>query len=114
MTGKRKTTEPTEAPANEDAPQQGFNAFLTVIELDGDARAPRMTEGWEAIKEVLSDREVHPLEDLVTAASGLAENSVRKLLRSAIDAGKVVVVYNERKGRRTTTGRAPREYRLAK
>lgn len=112
MTKPKTKTETTEAPAS-DTPQQGFDAFATVIENDGDPRAPRITDGWKAIKAVLADGKVHPLADLLAAASDLAESSVRILLKSAIDAGKVDIVYNERKGRKTS-GRAPREYRAGK
>lgn len=111
MTKPKTKTETTEAPAS-DTPQQGFDAFTTVIDNDGDPRAPRLTVGWEAIQAVLADGKVHPLADLTAAVTDLTESSVRQLLNSAINAGKVETIYDGRQERKT--GRPARKYRAAK
>jgi len=110
----KKQAEAPRAPASEpveEAPEQGFNAYAAVIEGDGDPRAPRLTEAWQAIKAVLADGQTHPLDHLTAAAPDLADGTLRSLLQHAIEAGKVSSIVDGRAERRAGRGRPARKYR---
>ena len=87
--------------------------YEVVIENNGTDRAPRLSAAWEAIQAVLADRKAHTFDECMVAAGDLAENTVRILLKTAIEAGKVAAIYDERAARRSG-GRAARKYRLVR
>lgn len=85
--------------------------YEVVVANDGSPLAPRLSTAWKAMREVLADGKPHPLEDLMSAAPDLAENSVRQLLKAAVDALRVQTIVDGRAARRGG-GRVARKYRL--
>lgn len=102
----------TEPATTEAEPEARVDPYAAVIENDGSPLAPRLSAAWEGILSLLADGERHTFPELMDASGDLAAGTVRQLLKAAIDADRVQVIYDGRAARRSGTGREARKYRL--